>query len=216
MRGNSTLVVRPAPQGEGGSIPTLPLQLRKRDWWIAGCDQDIARSFVEENHYAAGTSNTYTYLHGLYPVNWLWYSEFAGVAWWIPPTMTAAKAWHPDNPNGVLCLSRLCIAPGVPSNACSFLLSKSVMQIDRRRWPVLVTYADSWRGHTGTIYRAAGWEYCGETKPEPTYTLRGRMLARKRGDKTRTHAEMMALGCEYHGRHSKSRFRLVPPPEKLR
>jgi hypothetical protein len=48
------------------------------------------------------------------------------------------------------------LEPDVPPNACSFLLSKSTRLIDTKRWHTLVTYADSWRGHTGAIYRAAG------------------------------------------------------------
>lgn len=80
--------------------------------------------------------------------------------------------------------------------------------IDPKQWHTLVTYADSWRGHDGAIYRAAGWEYCGETKPEAVYTLNGRMTARKAGPKTRTHAQMLELGCVFEGRFSKSRFKL--------
>jgi hypothetical protein len=34
--------------------------------------------------------------------------------------------------------------------------------IDRTRWPVLLTYADSGQGHTGAIYLAAGWTRDGE------------------------------------------------------
>ncbi len=195
-----------SPPEEGGSIPTSPLQLRKRDWTVGGCDRTIAEAFVIEHHYARGTSNTATYLHALYPAKWHWYGDCEGVAWWIPPTMAAARAWAPENPNGVLCLSRLVIAPNVPKNACSFLLSKSVRLIDRDRWPTLVTYADSWRGHSGAIYLAAGWTYAGETKPEAGYTINGRMTARKAGGRTRTHAEMLALGAICHGRFSKRRF----------
>lgn len=206
---DSSLVERPVQPAEGGSIPTSALQrLRKREWIVAGCDQQIAEEFVTGHHYARGTSNTATYLHALYPARWHWYRELQGVAWWIPPTMTAARAWEPDNPEGVLCLSRLVIAPEVPANACSFLLAHSVRKIDRERWPVLVTYADSWRGHVGTIYRAAGWQYCGKTAPEAVYTINGRMTARKAGGQTRTHAEMLALGAVCHGRFSKARFRL--------
>ena len=84
-------------------------------------------------------------------------------------------------------------------------------QIDRTLWPCLVTYADEWQGHTGTIYRADNWEYLGMTKPEPTYTLNGRMIARKAGPRTRTHEEMIALGAVMIGRFAKHKFRHVAP-----
>lgn len=206
FRGGSSVVEQRVHPAEGGSIPTSPLQLRKKDWSVGGVDQRVAENLVIRHHYAKGASNTATYLHGLYPTGWLWYNECVGVAWWIPPTMTAARWWAPENPEGVLVLSRLVIEPEVPPNACSFLISKSLRMIDRARWPVLVTYADSWRGHTGVIYRAVGAEYCGETKPQPVYTVNGRMAARK-ATRTRTHTEMLALGAKLEGRFSKSRFR---------
>ena len=208
---DSSRVEHPAQPGGGGAIPTSTLQLRKKDWEVANVDQDTADRLVREYHYAKGASNTAVYLHGLYPVGWHWYSHCVGVAWWIPPTRSAAEAWAGKLWEGVLSLSRLVIEPEVPANACSFLLSKSVRKIDRQRWHTLVTYADSWRGHTGAIYRAAGWEYAGETKPEAIYTINGRMTARKAGARTRTHAAMLALGAKFEGRHSKSRFVLRSP-----
>jgi hypothetical protein len=210
IRGDSSLVERRVLPEGSGSIPTSPLQLRKRDWNVAGVNKDVAERLVIEEHYSRGTSNTATYLHGLYPADWMWYQECVGVAWWIPPTKSAALAWSPEW-QGVLALSRLAIRPDVPSNAASFLISKSVRMIDRNRWHTLVSYADKWRGHTGAIYLAAGWEYCGDTKPEPVYTINGRMTARKAGPKTRTHGEMLALGAKFEGRFPKARYCLRRP-----
>lgn len=211
------MVVRSAPPSDGGSIPTSPLQLRKGDWQVADADKDVAERFVAAHHYAKSASNTATYLHGLYPREWLWFEECVGIAWWIPPTRSAAEAWAGDDWEGVLSLSRLAIAPGVPANACSFLLAKSARMIPPR-WHTLVTYADAWQGHSGTIYRAAGWEHCGETAAEPVYIRRGKLMARKAGPKTRTHGEMLALGAEMVGRFPKARFclrRIMSESRKL-
>ena len=41
-------------------------KLRKSDWEVRPVDIAIARRMVEANHYAAGASNTATYLHGLF------------------------------------------------------------------------------------------------------------------------------------------------------
>lgn len=208
LRVDSSKVEQAGPPADGGSIPTSTLHLSKKEWWVSDVGLDVARELIEREHYAKGASNTATYLHGLYPLGWVFYNQCVGVAWWLPPTKSAAQAWAGERWQGVLSLSRLAIEPEVPPNACSFLLSKSVRMIDAK-WHTLVTYADSWRGHKGSIYRAAGWEYCGETKPEAVYTLNGRMIARKAGPRTRTHAEMLAMGCQLEGRFPKSRFRLV-------
>lgn len=203
--GNSSLVEHGVPLQEGGSIPTLPLQLRKLDWIVDVCHKDVAERLIVDEHYARGTANTAVYIHGLYPANWMWYEQCVGVAWWMPPTKPAAQAWTSEW-RGVLALSRLAIRPDVPKNAASFLISQSVRLIDRNRWHTLISYADNWRGHAGAIYRAAGWEYCGETKPSATYTINGRMTSRKAGPKTRSHAEMLALGAKLEGKFSKARF----------
>lgn len=181
-------------------------RLRKEEWTVRDVGLPRARKLVEAHHYAAGASNTATFLHGLFKFD---EDECLGCAWWIPPTCAAAEATYPEQWQGVLCLSRLVIAPGVPKNACTFLLARSRCLINASRWPCLVTYADDWRGHTGSIYRADNWKYIGKTKPERTYTINGRMTARKAGPKTRKHAEMLELGAVLEGSFSKHKFVMV-------
>lgn len=187
-------------------------RLRKDDWEVRPISIEAARPFIEAEHYSAGASNTRTYLHGMFRKGDIFDNQCVGIAWWIPPTKTAAAATFPESPAGVLALSRLAIAPGVPKNACSFLLSRSRRLIDRKTWPCLVTYADAWRGHLGSIYKADNWHYVGMTKPERVYVRRGRMIARKAGPKTRTHAEMLALGAECVGSFPKHKFVHVAIP----
>lgn len=167
-----------------------------------------AEDLVARLHYAGGGANTATFRHGLYrKTEWPLYP--VGAAWWIPPTRSAAEATWSDWTR-VLALSRLVLDPDVPKNGASFLLARSVRLIERSgEWDCLVTYADEWQGHTGAIYRAAGWEYVGLTKPERVYVIGGRMVARKAGPVTRTHAEMLALGAECVGAFSKHKFRKV-------
>lgn len=185
-------------------------RLKRADWTVRSISIEAARPFIEENHYAAGASNTAVALHGLFRVGDIFDGQCLGIAWWIPPTKSAALATYPDRWQGVLALSRLAIAPGVPKNACSFLIARSIRLIDRKAWPCLVTYADKWRGHDGTIYKATGWEYLGLTKPQKTYVDRhGRMVSRKAGPKTRTHSEMIALGAQCVGSFAKHKFRQV-------
>jgi hypothetical protein len=135
------------------------------------------------------------------------------VAWWLPPIKAAAEATWGGDFREVLSLSRLVIVPGVPKNAASFLLTRSVRLIAADgRFRCLVTYADTWRQHTGHIYRVSGWEYLGLTGPEPTYVDGGgRMVSRKAGPTTRTRGEMEALGCTMVGEFPRHKFRLVLP-----
>lgn len=186
----------------------FPSTFYRRDWGVSDIPLAEAQRLVRLYHYAKGGSNTRTFSHGLF---FRGSEECCGVAWWIPPTRAAANAAFPEDWRAVLSLSRLVIVPGVPSNACSFLLSASVKLVrEHPRWRCLVTYADDWRGHRGTIYRAANWEYRGKTIPEAVFCdSSGRMVARKAGPHTRTRAEMAELGCTMVGRFAKHRFRLL-------
>ena len=118
---------------------TTENRLRKAEWDVRPVCIDVARRMVTKHHYAAGASNTATYLHGLFRAGEIFDEQCAGVAWWLPPTRSAAEATYPQNWQGVLCLSRLVILPDVPKNACTFLLSRSRRMINASDWPCLVT-----------------------------------------------------------------------------
>jgi hypothetical protein len=190
--------------GGGGSIPTSTL--RRGEWWVNAIDLELASDLVRAWHYAKGGPNTATYLHGLFRRGGFMACDCMGFAWWIPPTRTAAEATYPEQWQGVLALSRLAVAPDAPKNAASYLLARSRRLIDRARWPCLVTYADTAQGHTGAIYRADNWEYRQLTSPERMYRRNGRMIARKAGGHTRTHAEMIEMGCEQYRSEGKHKF----------
>jgi hypothetical protein len=181
-------------------------RLRKQDWIVRPVALSVAQELIRQHHYAHGGSNTGTYVHGLFKKDAFWNWDCKGVAWWIPPTKSAALATHPLNWQGVLMLHRLVIVPDTPKNACSFLLSRSMRAIDRTRWPCLVTYADQAQGHTGTIYKATNWTYSGLTAAESIFTLNGRMVSRKAGPTTRTRTEMIALGAHISGTSRKHKF----------
>ena len=194
-------------RNEGGSIPTA--RLFKAQWRVHKSRIDLAQYFTRTWHYSAHGSNTAVLVCGLWQVNKWLDMDCYGITWWLPPTKSAGMATYPDDPQGVLSLSRCVCRPDAPSNAASFMLRHSMRFIDRGRWPVLVTYADEWQGHDGGIYKAlhdAGWIHEGWTKPEKTYLIRGRMISRKAGLKTRTHSEMLALGAECVGSFRRKKF----------
>jgi hypothetical protein len=168
--------------------------LRRSDWEVGACSLDEALEFVTETHYAAGASKTAVYRHALRRKGGL---SIYGVALWIPPTRDAALTVDP-NWRGVLALSRLCVAPDMPTNSASFLLGGSMRLIDRRVWPTLITYADTRHGHTGAIYRATNWTCLGEVPAADSWRHRvtGEQRGRKRGNRTMTRTEMLAAGFD--------------------
>jgi hypothetical protein len=188
--------------------------LRREQWVIDNVSMQTGRDLVRRYHYAKGASNTRVYLHGLFRSD-NWIGGCMGVAWWIPPTRSAAEATHPDNWKGVLSLSRVVLHPDAPHNSASFLVSQSMRRIDRDRWPCLVTYADEWQGHTGKIYKATNWKEVGRTKPQRTYVVGDRMVSRKAGPKTRTHKEMLDIGARCLGSFARVKFIHLKLPDDV-
>lgn len=176
--------------------------LRKEDWRVEACSQVEAREFIERTHYTGASPNTAVARHALLPADG---DEIMGVALWLPPTRVAAESVNRENPRGVLALSRLCVAEGMPTNSASFLLGNSMKMIDRKLWSTLLTYADTREGHTGAIYRATNWTCLGEVQGRPAWQhkVTRERRGKKRGSRNISTEEMEVLGFE----------RLAPVPK---
>lgn len=175
----------------------------KDEWSVESISHADAVACVESWHYAAGASNTSVARHGLFSLG----GELCGAALWMPPTPAAGKAVAGDEWRGVLSLSRLVVAPDLPTNAASFLLGRSMRMVDRKRWPVLLTYADTRLGHTGAIYRATNWTDQGEVPAGDVWIgPDGQQRGRKRGGRNLTADEMRALGFRRAPNLPKRRF----------
>jgi hypothetical protein len=173
------------------------VRLSRHEWEVRVCGRAEAVGLIEQYHYSRSAANTATYRHGLYRKSEGVLAHPLGAAIWIPPTKGAAIATTTDGEDwrGVLALSRLVIAPEVPPNGASFLMGRSMQMIDRSRWPVLVTYADTRMGHTGAIYRATNWTEIGPVPAGDVWIgANGEQRGRKRGPRTLTRDEMAAAG----------------------
>lgn len=185
-------------------MPDFTARLRKEDWFVDQCDFATAKQLIVQHHYARGGSNTFVYLHGLFYKH---DHECYGVAWWLPPTRVACESVNKEQWQKVLSLTRMVVAPGVPKNAASFLLARSLRLIEKEgRFVSLVTYADESQGHEGRVYRAANWEYVGRTGPYPRWLDRdGKQVARK-ATKNRNDATMKSLGHQQVGSFYKHKY----------
>lgn len=179
-------------------------RLRKEDWVVRHAPLADAQAMVRQHHYARGGSNTAVYVHGLYKRQ---DDKLYGVAWWLPPTRVACESVDRQRWQKVLSLTRMVLLPGVPKNACSFLLARSIAAIRKDgRFVALVTYADESQGHTGGVYRACGWDYVGRTGPYPRWLdSSGKQVAPK-ATKNRTKSEMEALGHRKVGAFYKHKY----------
>lgn len=166
-----------------------------------------ASRLIVTHHYSQSASNQAVAIHGLFHIADTFCVLPYGVCWWLPlPSPVAAKFFHTDWKN-VLSLSRLVCTPDAPRNSVSFMLSRSIKLLPAR-YHTLATYADTWQGHTGGIYKASNWTYRGLTTDKPVWLdENGRMVSTRNGrNGTRTTVEMKDLGFEMIGRYAKHRF----------
>lgn len=181
-------------------------RLIKSEWKVAPLGFATAGALVARFHYAKTASKQSVALHGLFMACDDYCVLPYGVCWWIPlPSAAAAKFFHEDYRN-VLALSRMVLTPDAPKNAASFLLSRSIKLLPER-YHTLATYADSWQGHTGNVYRACNWQYRGISDGKPVWVNpSGEMVSTRRGQRTLTKDEMLAEGYVFKGYHVKHRY----------
>lgn len=188
----------------------LPLRTRfyAREWYVAETNLAAARELVHRYHYSGSASPQGVYLHGLFLRGDF---QCYGVAWWTPAMAGTVNRYNPGGFKTTLMLHRLVVHPSVPTNGASFLLGGSIRLIRADgRYELLVTYADTWRNHTGAIYRATNWCYEGVTD---AYTIwldeNGKLKSKRDGLAGRNHitaGELEAAGCTAVGQYAKHVF----------
>jgi hypothetical protein len=190
---------------------TLALPLRtyfdKTEWHIRTVHIDIVKRMVADLHYAKRGSSWAVYTFGLFlrgdPNCW-------GVTWWIPAPKLSVDKYNPGGYRTTLILSRMVVHPLVPTNGASFLLGASVRRIAfKGRYTYLMTYADTWKGHSGKVYQAANWDYQGESKPTEIWLDSAGVLAsRYCNGRIKSRAQMEREGYHFLGRFSKHIYTL--------
>lgn len=175
---------------------------RREDFVVRDVSFLEASELIQRHHYSKSSGQGSAYRHGLFDLQ----GNLLGVAWWLPPLPPAAMGlaeFLGGKPQWVLNLSRLVVVPGVPKGCTSLLLGRSMRMIDRRRWPILLTFADTNQvdprtglHHTGTIYKATNWVELGPVEAGRVWVhkVTGEQRGTKRGPHNLTHAEMRALG----------------------
>lgn len=168
-----------------------------------------AKMLVEHYHYAGSSPSAATRCYGLIKKEAP--ETLLGAAIFRPAPIGAARAQCPEDPQKVLCLSRLIVVPEIPRNAASYFMARCLRQLGQeKKWKIVVTYADTWQGHDGSIYKAANWDYLGLTTPQPVWTLDGKFIGKRRGkQKPLTDIELTAMGATFHGRFAKHAYRYV-------
>lgn len=167
---------------------------------------DIA-PFIMDIHYARRFPSI-TFAFGL-EVN----GELEGVITYGTPPSSTLRIGVAGNEysDKVIELNRLCLKSNSKNDA-SWLVSKSLRLIEGNK--IVVSFADTEQGHTGTVYQAANFLYTGLSAKRTDWKVRGRehLHGQTIADEFRGMPNRSTLMREKYGED----FYLAPRPRKHR
>ena len=134
--------------------------LRKTEMTVSPCQREEIREFIEQNHYSRS-------IHGVMS-SFCFKLEREGkiIGAMLYGKIAMPKVWtkYGEKQSDVIELRRLCLVDDTPKNAESFFIAKTLKWLKQNTTiKTVVSYADPNYGHQGTIYRAANFQYLGQT-----------------------------------------------------
>jgi hypothetical protein len=111
----------------------------------------------------------------------------------------------------VLELNRLCLRNNV-KNEASILVGRSLQQLPKGK--IIISYADTSQGHTGTVYQATNFIYTGLSAKRTDWTVKGmeHLHGQTISDQFRGQKNRAQAARDYYG----EAFYLKPRPRKHR
>ena len=83
----------------------------------------------------------------------------------LPAGKNTAKTYSKTSSKNVIELRRIACVDNTPKNAESYFISKCIKWIKKyTQYDVIISYADPYYGHKGTIYQASNFKYIGKQK----------------------------------------------------
>jgi len=154
-------------------IEKQAVQIRLEDW----LSRDIMDAMVGlpdlvvvplDHRQAASLVVTYHYLHRRPPMQYAFglvgAEGVVGVlTLGIPASRHLQIGMCPTNPDIVIELNRLWVHDSMPRNSETWFIAHALRRVPPR---IIVSYADTLRGHVGYVYRAANFHYAGWTDME--------------------------------------------------
>lgn len=130
---------------------------------LRGVANDVAERFISLHHYLERARNG-AYYYGAFKDNELMWI----IGYSYPIRLEAAKKQGFNN-NQVLEISRIARLPNlICKNLGSYMIRKTISLLPKEI-KMIITYADHTEGHTGAVYKAAGFTYDGDVEPSYYY-----------------------------------------------
>lgn len=143
---------------DSGSIPTSPLPIKTKEIIVSSCTIKDIKSFIETNHYSHNVNGVkikycFKVEHQQKIIGGVIFGAMSTTAW---------KKFANQEKN-VLELRRFVLIDEAPKNSESRVIGfciRTIKKIDKDV-NVIVSYADPYHNHQGTIYKASNFKYLG-------------------------------------------------------
>lgn len=131
-----------------------------KDFTVVPSSIQNVRDFIEHWHYSSNVNGLrISHVFGLYHE-----SHLIGAMIYGPLGMANTWKKYADSENEVVELRRLCCIDYTPKNTESYFIGKTLRWLKKNTdYKIVISYADTFHNHQGTIYKASNFEYCGLT-----------------------------------------------------
>ena len=118
------------------------------------------RDFIETWHYSSNVNGLrISHVFGLF-----YQDDLIGAMIYGPLGMANTWKKYADSENDVVELRRLCCIDNTPKNTESYFIGKTLRWLKKNtNFKIVISYADTFHNHQGTIYKASNFEYHGLT-----------------------------------------------------
>jgi hypothetical protein len=151
--------------------------MKVTDFTVELVQRNAVVGFIEKHHYSHNTNGVQSYYHfGLFRDGKFGLPEMIGAMLYAMPSMPAtAKKYNPINPTKCFELRRLVCIDDTPTNTESYFIGQTFKWLKQNTdIEVIVSFADEEYGHSGIIYKATNFEYCGTTSPGKVLVVDGK------------------------------------------
>ena len=137
-----------------------------RDFIVKPVAIQQVKNFIEQWHYSKNVNGlNISNVFGLFYNNQLLGAIIYG-------SLSMANTWrkYGNNENEVIELKRLCCVDDTKKNTESFFIAKTIKFLKKyTKYKIIVSYADPFYNHSGTIYKASNFKHKG-------YTAKGKVI----------------------------------------
>ena len=176
--------------------PTPPATVKASQLHVDRCSPAIARQFIKDHHSRLPVTQRGPWMHAYKAVDPNTDRIFATALWNNPSARTLPNYW--------IELRRMAVSADAPHCTASAFLAKMVKDLRLDGKTHFISYQDC-DVHTGTIYKAAGWQI--EHSSQPRTRERGYSAARGRNYRTSINGQSadsaaknrwaICYGCDY-------------------